>query len=80
MIEEKTVNSSRLGHLMGDLKGKSGNLMEAVRKGAHELDRKSFSEIREDCGRYVKHHPGRVILASMALGALIVVMNRRKAK
>jgi hypothetical protein len=53
---------------------------KAVRKGAHALDTRSFSEIREDFRRYVKHHPGKVVLGSMALGALLVIMTRGKGK
>ncbi len=84
MDENPKEPTSRVGHLMDDLKEKGGNILGAVREkvsqGTATMRTKSFDDLSHDAKTYVRNHPGKVVLVSFAvgivLGALIRGRNR----
>lgn len=80
MDENPKEQTSRVGHIVEEIKEKGGNILGAVREkvtqGTSTMRTKSFDDLTHDVKVYVKNNPGKVVLASFAVGVLLGAMLR----
>ena len=76
----ESEGTSRVGHLVDEVKQKGANLFGSVKDrvshGAENLRTKSFDEISGDIKNYVTQNPARVVLASFVIGLIVGSMVR----
>jgi ElaB/YqjD/DUF883 family membrane-anchored ribosome-binding protein len=80
MDDHEKEPTSRVGHLMDEIREKGGNILGAVREkvaqSSSTMRTKSFDDLSHDAKTYVKNHPGKVVLVSFAVGVVLGALIR----
>jgi ElaB/YqjD/DUF883 family membrane-anchored ribosome-binding protein len=84
VLEDKGIegpgNRGKVSEFVDEARHKGGQVFETVKEkvaaGTRTLRTKSFDDLMEDSRDFVRTHPGRVVLFSLAAGVILGLMMR----